>query len=633
MSIVVFVPMTQGRLTPAASSLRAGGAAANTNAAAAGVGNGDSDNQSEGTTTQVEIAELGEERMIMLVGRGYDGEPQEGSARHRGLATSTATSDTDADVVASMRTTTEEKSAIAPAAAVTTVNNIDSSTGISTTTETTENNISTTPTTTPATAASPTTSRVVVKYGTPKGRVDAMALSTHVYHDFQEEGVLALELDDASIAYLQSRDSQDDILSIEGDHVWKAQGRFEGYYDPDEEDDVDEDPLAQDGQQEGSNEDNEQKRRRLKETVPYGISMVQADAIEMGRKPVTVCVADTGIAPNHPDLKDATVKGTSSSDSNNYKWSGDTNGHGTHIAGTIAAVANNGIGVAGIGNVPLHITRALGNDGEASESDIMEAFKLCVKSGARVISMSLGGPSMTDAFRQYVDDIYHNKGILVVGAMGNDGTNTRAYPGALSSVIAVAAVNKSRNRWYDSNWGTWNELSAPGERVLSTSVKNGGSQFTYSVYSGTSMAVPHVSGVAAKVWSHHPKCTNYQIRYVLGLTADQLGGGSGSSSCNGMYGHGLIQAKAALDFLNEYPCDGTGKFTDWDGGTVDAYRGGCGTVSGDAKVLYKRAERKRQNRKDKKTSRNKKKDDKRRNEGNGRQRRRRRKRNRREKDM
>jgi serine protease len=103
----------------------------------------------------------------------------------------------------------------------------------------------------------------------------------------------------------------------------------------------------------------------------------------------------------------------------------------------------------------------------------------------------------------------------------------------------------------NSNYGTWLELSAPGKSIYSTTVNSLG-ESVYAYYSGTSMATPHVAGVAALVWSHFPECSNTQIRYALAQTSKD----GGASGCDDYFGYGVVQAKAAIDWLIANPCVG-----------------------------------------------------------------------------
>jgi len=400
--------------------------------------------------------------------------------------------------------------------------------------------------------------RVVLKYKNDQGRQDALALGKQVYHDFQDDSVLAMDLDQASLEYL--REVDDNILTLQEDDLWEEQGYWE--------DDVAEEELGKlSSTSSSSGSSNTGTVRRLTESIPYGISMVQADQVPMGPYPVKVCIADTGGAAKHPDLSKSDLSGSnrfSTANKARLKWRQDFRGHGTHVAGTVSAIPGNDLGVRGIGKIPLHLTRALDDQGIARESDVYEAVRQCSEqSDAKIISMSLGGGGMSDAFKEHVSEQYHKHGKLIFGAAGNQGENSIKFPGGLPCVVSVAAIDEDMLRWPQSNYGAWVEMAAPGRLVLSTSVRDG-KTYVYSRYSGTSMAVPHASGVAALLWSYHPDCTNTQIRYAMSATALDVnsanGDAHGAKGCDDYHGHGLIQAKAALNYLNARPCsDGWGK--------------------------------------------------------------------------
>jgi serine protease len=230
-------------------------------------------------------------------------------------------------------------------------------------------------------------------------------------------------------------------------------------------------------------------------------------------------------------------------------WSKDIRGHGTHVTGTIIA-ANNNIGVVGIGRIPVFITRALNNQGQARESDIMEAIMQCESSGAKVLSLSIGGNSISTAFSDLMDSLYA-AGWLIFAASGNDGQNLAKYPGAHPKVVSVGAIQQDGSHWSGSNWGSWVETAAPGVMIYSTTVDGNGNPI-YAYYSGTSMATPHASGVAALVWSHFPECNNNQIRVALAQTAYNFA--TNTPGCDEYYGYGVPQAKAAFDYLTANPC-------------------------------------------------------------------------------
>ncbi|MCO7223021.1 S8 family serine peptidase [Pleionea sp. CnH1-48] len=298
------------------------------------------------------------------------------------------------------------------------------------------------------------------------------------------------------------------------------------------------------------------------ESTPYGITMVQAldvsDANVANRK---VCITDTGYAGNHEDLRAYTGSNISGDDNNGSgsdtgNWYEDGHGHGTHVAGTISAHGNNGVGVVGVNRsnqLGLHIVKVFNDSGRwAYGSDLVAAINQCVDAGADVISMSLGGSASSNAERNAFEDAYA-QGVLSIAASGNDGSSSGndrfSYPASYDVVMSVGAID-SRKRV--ASWSQKNsqvEISAPGVDVNSTLPNN-----RYGNFSGTSMATPHVSGVAALVWSHFTQCSAVEIRNALNATAEDLG----SAGRDQAYGHGLVQAKDAYDYLTSAGCGGTG---------------------------------------------------------------------------
>ncbi|MGV7002489.1 S8 family peptidase [Priestia megaterium] len=241
--------------------------------------------------------------------------------------------------------------------------------------------------------------------------------------------------------------------------------------------------------------------------IPQGVKMVGAPAMwekdEKGQD-VVVAVLDTGCQTDHPDLINQVIGGKNFTDDfsgSDLKFD-DNNGHGTHVAGTIAALQN-GTGVVGVApKAKLLICKVLGGDGSGSYDWIIEGIKYATnwrgKNGerVRVISMSLGGPDDVPALHQAVKDAVA-QGILFVCAAGNEGdskedTYEYAYPGGYNEVIEVGAVDLSGRLSSFSNNNTEVDCVAPGEDIVSTYP---GSQ--YAKLSGTSMATPHVSGVLA----------------------------------------------------------------------------------------------------------------------------------------
>ena len=294
------------------------------------------------------------------------------------------------------------------------------------------------------------------------------------------------------------------------------------------------------------------KRYLMSETTPYGITMVQAaqlsDNLTGNQK---VCIMDTGYTLNHPDLPNTGVTGSDGYGANNTgNWYNDGNGHGTHVAGIIAALGGNGQGVIGVnssGQLGLHIVKVFNDQGRwAYGSDLVAAIGQCQSAGATVTSMSLGGPQSSNAERQAFASSYA-QGMLHIAAAGNDANSSLSYPASYNEVVSVAAVDRNGNKASFSQYNAQVEIAAPGVGTNSTWNNDG-----YKSISGTSMATPHVSGVAALVWSHFPQCSNQQIRDALNATAQDKGAPGRDTS----YGFGIVKAKDAYDYLAQSECGG-----------------------------------------------------------------------------
>ena len=424
-------------------------------------------------------------------------------------------------------------------------------------------------------------------------------------------------------------------------------------------------------------------RRLMAQTQPYGIAMVQADqvndsvasAANNGKK---ICVIDSGLDLPHEDMgtNGGTVTGTNNSGTGNWYQEGGP--HGTHVAGTIAAI-DNGVGVRGvIGSDPsLHIIKVFNASGWGYSSDLVSAMNECKNAGSDVINMSLGGSGSSTSERNGIQAIA-DAGVLLIAAAGNDGnpsntTDIESFPASYDSVMSVAAIDSSKALADFSQKNSQVEIAAPGVDVYSTypegtgqvvSLSVGSSAYSvnamentgsvtaplynfatgesidsgangkvcliqrgnisfhdkvkncqdsggvgaviynnaagsfggtlgntnqtsipavtatdadgatmlsqtglsatidigtgnYGMMSGTSMASPHVAGVAALVWSHHPSCTAQEIRTALNTTAEDLG----AAGRDVKFGYGLVQAKDAIDHLQANGCSGDGGTT------------------------------------------------------------------------
>ena len=289
------------------------------------------------------------------------------------------------------------------------------------------------------------------------------------------------------------------------------------------------------------------KRYLYAESVPYGITMVQAPLVsDAYTSNIKACIIDTGYTLGHPDLPSSGVTGYAFS--GHGSWSSDGNGHGTHVAGTIAAIGRNNIGVVGVNpsaKLGLHIVKIFNDAGNwTTASNLVTAIQSCKNAGAKVVNMSLGGSSSTATEQNALASFYQG-GMLLVAAAGNAGNSSLSYPASYSSVMSVAAVDSSRNRADYSQYNSQVEIAAPGSSVYSTYKNN-----SYSTLSGTSMATPHVTGVAALVWSQFPSCTPARIRTALTATAQDRG----TAGRDVYYGFGIVRAQNAVSYLQTNGC-------------------------------------------------------------------------------
>jgi len=251
-----------------------------------------------------------------------------------------------------------------------------------------------------------------------------------------------------------------------------------------------------------------------KEIIDYGVRMVGAP-LEWGEtmgEGVRVGIIDTGICTNHPDLKNRIKDGInfSGGSRNNIE---DENGHGTHIAGIVAA-ERNGIGVVGVApKAKLYIVKAFGKDGKTDYDAIEKGINYLSEKRADVINMSFSSGVSSAKYRSLIWEI-HKKGITMICAAGNDGElgdNSIGYPANFPETVAVSAVDINKNIADFSSRGRSAEICAAGIDVYSTYL-NGG----YATLSGTSMACPIITGAVAILMAKG------YIRYGRRLTPDEI---------------------------------------------------------------------------------------------------------------
>ncbi|MBS1706712.1 MAG: peptidase S8 [Armatimonadetes bacterium] len=243
----------------------------------------------------------------------------------------------------------------------------------------------------------------------------------------------------------------------------------------------------------------------------------QAWQTTFGSPSVRVAVVDTGVDLSHPDLIDNITQGRNIADPSTEPT--DAMGHGTHCAGIIAAKVGNATGGAGVaGNVRIMPVRVFDSEDKAYVSRVAEGIYWATDNGANIISISLGGVSASNTLEDAVNYAYQHN-VLVVAAAGNDGSTSPSYPAAFEHVVSVAACDQNDQRASFSNYGSWVSCAAPGTNILSTWPGN-----RYVRASGTSMAAPVVSGIAALAWSAMPGATVDQIRSRILDTAVSVNG-------------------------------------------------------------------------------------------------------------
>ncbi|MBI2830552.1 MAG: S8 family peptidase [Chloroflexi bacterium] len=288
------------------------------------------------------------------------------------------------------------------------------------------------------------------------------------------------------------------------------------------------------------------------ESLPWGVDRIDAERawdpnndlkLDAGAgNGVRVAILDTGIDLDHPDLKDNIKGGINTI--NPMATPDDDSGHGTHVAGIIAAAANN-VGIVGIApRAQLFAVKVLDKNGAGFTSDIIEGIQWSIENRMQVINMSFGAPVMESALHEAIIAA-HNAGIVLVAAAGNlgPGDSTVIFPAALPEVIAVSATDSSDALVFFSSRGPEVELAAPGVNILSTLPGD-----VLGAFSGTSMAAPHVTGTAALIIesgirdANNNGRINDEVRSRLQRTADDLG----DKGRDNLFGFGLVDAEEAF---------------------------------------------------------------------------------------
>ncbi|MBO8171317.1 MAG: peptidase S8 [Bacillaceae bacterium] len=257
-----------------------------------------------------------------------------------------------------------------------------------------------------------------------------------------------------------------------------------------------------------------------------------------GGSEVIVAVVDTGVDLDHSDFSGQLVTGHNILFDNDQ--ADDDNGHGTHVAGVVAAATNNYLGVAGISwNSKIMPVKGIGGDGTGSAFDIANGIIWATDRGADVINLSVGNYTPSQVLHDAIRYAFE-RDVVLVAASGNDNTSQPGYPAAYPEVLAVGAVNYLSQRANFSNYGDYLDVVAPGVDIPSTYIND-----QYASLSGTSMASPHVAGLAALIRSRAPNLSNQEVMDIIRDTATDLG----SVGKDPYYGYGLIDGYKALNLI------------------------------------------------------------------------------------
>lgn len=251
--------------------------------------------------------------------------------------------------------------------------------------------------------------------------------------------------------------------------------------------------------------------------IPWGVRQIkapQAWGTTTGHR-VHIGVIDTGADYRHPDLRQSLMRGV------NFVHRGmlphDDNGHGTHIAGTLAA-ANQMYGIIGVApRALIHPVKSFDENGAAYVSDIIHGIEWCIRNGMHIINMSFGMKSRSKSLLQAMTQAYQS-GVTVVASSGNDAKRKSIdYPARYSQTISVGATDRSRRIAPFSNRGQFVDIYAPGEKIVSSWIKG-----KYREMSGTSMATSHISGAIALLLAVRPRLKPGEIKALLRRTANPI---------------------------------------------------------------------------------------------------------------
>jgi len=251
---------------------------------------------------------------------------------------------------------------------------------------------------------------------------------------------------------------------------------------------------------------------------------------------VVVAVIDTGVDLTHPDIEPHIASGYNVIKPEDQPE--DDVGHGTHVSGVISALVNNRLGVAGMTwSSRILPVKVLDETGSGSTYAVAQGIIWATDHGAKVINMSLGNYA-TSSFLHDAIKYAYDKDVVLIAASGNDNTDRPSYPAYYPEVFAVAASDSNNNRASFSNYGDYIDVTAPGVNIASTYPKN-----QYVALSGTSMATPHVSALAALIRATNPSLRNTEVMDIIRITAQDIG----DPGTDSYFGYGLINVPKAVE--------------------------------------------------------------------------------------
>lgn len=257
---------------------------------------------------------------------------------------------------------------------------------------------------------------------------------------------------------------------------------------------------------------------------------------------VKIAIVDSGVDLSHPDLMDKLLPGVNTVEERNPPK--DDVGHGTHVAGIAAAIANNNEGIAGLAPKAKILPVKVLGDGSGTAASIAAGIIWAADQGADVINMSLGMYQTADVLGEAVQYAL-SKNVVVVATMGNDNVERKRYPAAYPGVIAVGSTDQADKKSTFSNYGDWISVAAPGTAIFSTfptyPVSISGTA-GYASLSGTSMAAPLVTGLVGLIRSQKKGLAPAEVKAILEKSADDLG----TAGFDKQFGHGRINALKAL---------------------------------------------------------------------------------------